>query len=184
VRPPTNDASDAELLRIGDADTFTVVYDRHIEEIFAWARSRVGDYAADLTAEVFARAWRDRKRFRDQAGGSAFPWLLGIARNVLRDSLRKRQVETCARARLGLPIQLAADPGYEAVDERLSFPSAVMCAFANMPEPDRELLVLRLVEDRSYREIAVRMNCTSVAARRRFSRSFRRLRLTLGGVQL
>ena len=48
-----------------------------------------------------------------------------------------------------------------------------------MPEPDRELLVLRLVEDRSYREIAVRMNCTSVVARRRFSRSFRRLQLTL-----
>ena len=85
--------------------------------------------------------------------------------------------------RLGLPIQLAADPGYAAVDERLSFPSAVLCAFANMAERERELLVLRLVEDRSYREIAVRMNCTSVVARRRFSRSFRRLQLTLGGLQ-
>jgi RNA polymerase sigma-70 factor (ECF subfamily) len=183
VRPPTNEASDAELLRIEDADAFAVVYDRHVEEIFAWARSRVGDYAADLTAEVFARAWRDRKRFRDQAGGSAFPWLLGIAKNVLRDSLRRRQVETSARERLGVPTQVLADPGYEAVDERLSFPSAVLCAFANLPEPERELLVLRLVEDRSYREIAVRMNCTTVAARLRFSRSFRRLQLIVGGVQ-
>jgi RNA polymerase sigma-70 factor (ECF subfamily) len=173
--------SDAELLLIGDPDDFAIVYDRHVNEILVWARARVGDYAADLTAEVFARAWRDRKRFRDQAGGSAFPWLLGIANNVLRDSLRKRQIETSARARLGLPIRVSADPGYEAVDERLSFPSAVLCAFAHLPEPERELLVLRLVEDRSYREIASRMNCTPVAARRRFSRSFRRLQLALGG---
>lgn len=183
MRPPTSEASDAELLRIDDPDAFTIVYDRHVDEIFIWARSRVGDYAADLTAEVFARAWRDRKRFRDEAGGSAFPWLLGIAKNVLRNSLRKRQVETSARARLGLPTQISADPEYEAVDERLSFPSAVLCAFANLPEPERQVLVLRLVEGRPYREIALRMNCTPVAARLRFSRSFRRLQVALGGLQ-
>lgn len=53
-------ASDAELLREADPDAFAAVYDRHADAIYAWSRARVGDYAADLTAEVFARAWLSR----------------------------------------------------------------------------------------------------------------------------
>ncbi len=181
MRPISEDLSDAELLRLDDPDAFAEVYDRHAAKVFAWATSRVGDYATDLTAEVFAQAWRSRKRFKDQVNGSALPWLLGIAQNVLRASVRRRQVEHSARARLGLASTVAVESGYEAIEERLSFPSAVLCAFANLPEAERQLLVLRLVEDRPYREIARRLNCTPVAARLRVSRSIRRLQLALGG---
>ncbi len=173
--------SDAELLRLDDPDAFAEVYDRHVGKVFGWASSRVSDYATDLTAEVFAQAWRSRGRFKDQVNGSALPWLLGIAQNVLRSSVRKRQVEHSARVRLGLPSTVAPEHGYEAIEERLSFPSAVLCAFADLPESERQLLVLRLVEDRPYREIARRLDCTPVAARLRVSRSIRRLQLALGG---
>jgi DNA-directed RNA polymerase specialized sigma24 family protein len=43
------------------------------------------------------------------------------------------------------------------------------------------LLVLRLVEERPYKEIAQRLHCTPVAARLRVSRSLRRLHFALGG---
>jgi len=173
--------SDAELLGLDDPDSFAEFYDRHVSQILTWSSARVGDYGADLTAEVFALAWRSRKRFRDQHDGSALPWLYGIARNVFRSSLRKRRVEYGARERLGLPVTVMhAD--FEAVDDRLSFPSAVLRAVANLPEPERELLVLRLVEDRPYSEIALRLHCTPVAARLRVSRSLRRLHLALGGL--
>ena len=81
--------------------------------------------------------------------------------------MRKRQVEYSARAGLGLPIIVAEEHGYEAVEERLSFPSAVLRGYASLPEAERQLLVLRLVEDRPYREIARRLDCTPVAARLR-----------------
>jgi len=181
VKPNQEDLSDADLLRLDDPDAFAEVYDRHAGKVLAWATARVGPYASDLTAEVFARAWRSRRRFKDQINGSALPWLLGIAQNVLRSSIRKRQVEHSARERLGLAVTIVEEHGYEGVDERLSFPSAVLCAFARLPESERQLLVLRLVEDRSYKEIAIRLNCTPVAARLRVSRSIRRLQLVLGG---
>jgi RNA polymerase sigma factor (sigma-70 family) len=172
--------SDAELLVLDDPDAFAELYDRHVGQILAWSSVRVGDYDADLTAEVFAAAWHSRKRFRDEHDGTALPWLYGIAHNVFRSSLRKRRVEYSARERLGLPITvLHAD--FEAVDDRLSFPSAVLREVANLPESERELLVLRLVEERPYREIARRLQCTPVAARLRVSRSLRRLQLALGG---
>ena len=172
---------DAELLRAGSGEAFAVVYDRHVQQVFAWARARAGEHAADLTAEVFARAWLSRRRFRDEGDGSAFPWLCGIARNVLLDSLRKQRVEQAARMRLGLPVEVAPDPEFEAVDRRLSLPEAALTAIAALPEPERELLLLRVVEERPYREIAVRLRCSPQTARARVSRALRRLQLAVGG---
>jgi RNA polymerase sigma factor (sigma-70 family) len=181
VRPDHATASDAELLAAADAEAFALIYDRHVARVFSWARARVGDHAADLTAEVFARAWLCRASFRDQADGSAFPWLCGIAGNVLRDSLRRRSVEERARRRLGLPVPIAPDPEYEAVERRLSLPDAALRALAELPAAERELLDLRVVQERPYTEIAARLRCSPQAARLRVSRALRRLNLALGG---
>jgi RNA polymerase sigma-70 factor (ECF subfamily) len=181
VGPDYARLSDAELLDTADGDAFAVVYDRHVGALFSWARARVGDHAADLTAEVFARAWLQRRKFRDQADGSALPWLYGIAHNVLRDSLRRSRIEDRARARLGLPRAVAQDTAYDAVDGRLSLPDAAVRALAELPEGERELLELRVVHERSYSEIADRLRCTPQAARLRVSRTLRRLNLALGG---
>jgi RNA polymerase sigma-70 factor (ECF subfamily) len=172
---------DAELLSSADADAFGLLYDRHVAQLFSWARARVGDHAADLTAEVFARAWLRRSSFRDEAGGSALPWLYGIAQNVLCDSLRKRRVEDRARARLGLPRSVIPDPEYEVVEGRLSLPESALRAISELPDGERELLDLRIVQERSYRDIADRLRCTPQAARLRVSRTLRRLNLALGG---
>jgi RNA polymerase sigma-70 factor, ECF subfamily len=181
VRPDYATASDAQLLAAADADAFALLYDRHVARVFAWARARVGEHAADLTAEVFARAWLSRRSFRDQAEGSAFPWLCGIAGNVLRDSLRRQRVEERARQRLGLPTTVAADPEYEAVERRLSLPEAALRALSELPPAERRLLDLRVVEERPYHEIAEHVHCSPEAARLRVSRALRRLNLALGG---
>jgi DNA-directed RNA polymerase specialized sigma24 family protein len=107
--------SDAELLRLSgeDGEAFGLLYDRHVESIFAWCRARTGEAAADMTAEVFARAWLTRQRFRDEANGSAGPWLFGIANNLYRDWLRRRRVETSAR-QTGLNYVASDDALYRA----------------------------------------------------------------------
>jgi len=176
-------ASDAELFRAGDADAFAEVYDRYVRQVLTWARARVGEHAADLTAEVFARAWLSRRRFRASDDAPALPWLLGIAQNVLRDSLRKRRVEDAARRRLGLPRTIGPDTEFDAVDERLSLSQTAREAFSALPESDRELLRMRVVEERPYREVATRLRCTPQAARLRVSRLLRQLQCTLGGQQ-
>jgi RNA polymerase sigma-70 factor (ECF subfamily) len=176
-------ASDAELFRAGNADAFAEIYDRYVRQVFGWSRARVGEHAADLTAEVFARAWLSRSRFRARHDAPALPWLLGIAQNVLRDSLRKRRIEDAARRRLGLPPTVGPDRELEAVVERLSLPEAARDAVSALSEQDRELLRLRVVEERPYREVAARMRCTPQAARLRVSRLLRQLQYTLGGQQ-
>jgi RNA polymerase sigma-70 factor (ECF subfamily) len=174
--------SDAELMRAGTADAFEEVYDRHAAQVLAWSRARVGEHAADLTAEVFARAWLGRSRFRRESDVSALPWLLGIARNVLRESLRKRRIEDAARRRLGMPTLLARD-AFDAIDDRRSLSESERQALASLPERDRQLLQLRVIEERPYRDIAIRLDSTPQAVRHRVSRLLRQLQCTLGGQQ-
>jgi DNA-directed RNA polymerase specialized sigma24 family protein len=61
-----------------------------------------------------------RDRFRDDRGGSALPWLLGIAANVLADTIRRNRIEASARQRMGLPLGLATEDGYVEVEDRTS----------------------------------------------------------------
>lgn len=178
----TRNVSDAELLRLSgtDGEAFGLLYDRHVASIYAWCRARAGEAAADMTAEVFARAWLHRARFRDEANGSAGPWLYGIAGNLYRDWLRRNRVETKARRRLGLP-EPQHDSELEEVEERLSLPSAALAALAGLRQSDREALELRVVENRPYPEVASRLGCTPQAARLRVSRALRRIQVGLKG---
>jgi RNA polymerase sigma-70 factor, ECF subfamily len=167
-------ASDADLVRATDARAFGELYGRHAQAVHGWFAARVAWAAADLTAETFARAWLSRRRFRDDRDGSALPWLLGIGRNVLRESARQDRVETAARERLGLPLALA-DDDYAAVDERLSPRPSLRAALASLPEHERAALELRIVDELSYDDVARSLRIRPAAARLRVSRALRRL---------
>jgi RNA polymerase sigma-70 factor (ECF subfamily) len=91
-----------------DPEAFGVFYERHERLVLGFFVRRLGDpeLAADLAAETFAAALLRSRRFRG-AGAPASAWLIGIARNVLSQSVRRSQVENRARRRLGMePIVL------------------------------------------------------------------------------
>ncbi len=173
--------SDAVLLREAGSDpaAFSELYVRHVEAVYGWLRRRIQWAASDLTAETFARAWLTRKRFRDQRGGSALPWLLGIAANLLADAARHDRIETRARERLGLPLDLATDDGYTEVDQRLSPRVALQRHVESLAPHERDALELRIVQELPYDEVASRLAIRPAAARLRVSRALRRLALTV-----
>jgi RNA polymerase sigma-70 factor, ECF subfamily len=171
--------SDAELMRAARTDpaAFREVYDRYAERIHAFALRRTGDRDAahDLTAETFAQAWLSRRRFRDRSGGLAGPWLYGIARHVIAQSVRKRRIDLAACARLGLL-------------ERLDEPRATIQpdgswlddALDSLPEGERRALELRFVHDLAYDQVAAALATTPGAARVRVARGLGRLRERIG----
>jgi RNA polymerase sigma-70 factor (ECF subfamily) len=173
--------TDASLVRAADGDpsAFSELYARHVETVYRWFRRRIDWAAGDLTAETFARAWLVRGRFRDERNGSALPWLLGIAANVLADTVRRDRVETRARERLGLPLDLAREDGYSEVEERLSPRLALERSLGSLPEHEREALELRVVGELPYSQVAKRLAIRPAAARLRVSRALRRLALSV-----
>jgi RNA polymerase sigma-70 factor (ECF subfamily) len=168
--------SDAALLAAArtDAGAFRELYDRYAERVLGYhlRRTRDDDAAHDLTAETFAQAWLVRARFRDDCGGTAGPWLFGIARNVLLMSVRRRRREAAARERLGLPATVApADEAWlDGLDEALD----------ELPASQREAIRLRVVDDLSYEDVAGALGTTPAAARVRVHRGLTALRTRLG----
>jgi RNA polymerase sigma-70 factor (ECF subfamily) len=182
--------TDAELLKAArhDPEAFRELYERYAAWMRAWfLRHTSSDSAAlDLTAETFAQAWNASRRFRDEAGGSAAPWLFGIARNLLRQYHKHNRIETAARQRLGIPVAFAECEDYERVDERdeaTVLAPRLRSGVRSLPVEQRRALQLRVVHGLPYEEVAGRLGCSQNAARLRVSRALRALTAHMGGAE-
>ena len=182
--------TDDELLKAArhDPEAFRELYERYAAWIRGWfLRHTSSDTAAlDLTAETFAQAFGAAKRFRDEAGGSAAPWLFGIARNLLRQYHKHNRIDTAARERLGIPIAFAECEDYERVDERdeaTTLLPRLRSAVRSLPSEQRRALLLRIVHGLPYDEVAGRLGCSQNAARLRVSRALRALTAHMGGAE-
>jgi RNA polymerase sigma factor (sigma-70 family) len=173
--------TDAELIHAARSEpgAFRELYDRYAERVYRFhlGRARDADAAHDLTAETFAQAWLGRVRFRDEAGGSAGPWLFGIARNVLSSSVRRARLERSACARLGILERLDREPSTAEPDG--SWLDGLDEALAELPEAQLEALRLRFADDLPYDELADTLGTTPQAARVRVHRGLSALRLRL-----
>lgn len=174
------DRTDAELIKTAqrDPEPFGELYSRYVHSIHRWfAAHAPAQDASELTAETFAQAALSLRRFRDEAGGSAAPWLFGIARNILRRYHERNRVETGARQRLGIPIHSYLEP-LDEIEDRLDavdVRAEMRVAFGELPAPEQEALTLRVIDELSYDEVARQLGCSNTAARLRVMRARRRL---------
>ncbi|GAA4225493.1 DNA-directed RNA polymerase specialized sigma24 family protein [Streptosporangium album] len=127
-----------------DSQRFTSMYDECRQRVWAYVVSRAGRQVADeVVSETFAIAWRRL----DDVPEPALPWLLGVARNVLRDNIRAE----VRRDALGAELRSWTEGDVaEQVTERLS----VLRALTELPEDDREVLILTAWQGLSPRAAA------------------------------
>jgi RNA polymerase sigma-70 factor (ECF subfamily) len=161
-----------------DRESFSVFYRRHLPVVLTYLMSGTRDpeLAADLAGEVFASVLLSARRYRAEHA-SAVPWIVGVARNVLGASRRRNQVEDRARRRLGVvPIELD-DEDLERVSALAdSEHSRVIELLQQLPEIERRTVRARIIQERSYAEIANAMRCSEMVVRKRVSRGLARMR--------
>ncbi len=131
----------------------------HLDDVYTLARYLMRDRADadDAVQECYLRALRHFDSYR---GPAMKPWLLTILRNVCHAEFARRSQQTPA-----------ADPGEDAAaadaplwQEPQASPEAVLLQtrdgdtirrmIAALPPPFREVVVLREINDLSYRDIA------------------------------
>ncbi|MEV0587822.1 sigma-70 family RNA polymerase sigma factor [Nonomuraea sp. NPDC050310] len=152
-----------------DRQRFTTLYDRHRQQVWAYVVSRAGRQVADeVVSETFAIAWR---KFRDLPA-DALPYLLGIARNVLRENIREEARREGFRRELREWV--AGDVG-EQVAERL----ALLKALEGLTQDERDLLLLVAWEGLTPREAAKVVGCSAPTFRVRLHRARKRLQQEL-----
>ena len=156
------------------------LYRTHLNPVVAFFRRRVPDaeLAFDLAAETFAVVAARADTY--DGSGEATAWLYGIARNKLRESLRRGRVEDEARRAIGLAPVALEDADLERVEERAAAGGPQLeRALASLPEPIRAALLARVVDERDYDEIAAELECSEQLVRQRVHQPGR-----LGGVQV
>jgi RNA polymerase sigma factor (sigma-70 family) len=164
------------LLVAGDPDTFVALYRRYERPLLAFFLRRTGEpeLAADLTAEVFAAALVARSSYRPETPVSG--WLFGIAQHKLIDSFRRGRVEDLARRRLGMPMLTLDDEDLERIENAAGTQISVDAVLASLPADQRDAIRARILEDRSYPEIARELKCSEAVVRQRVSRGLAELR--------
>jgi len=121
----------------------------------------------DLVEDVLIVAWR---RFDDIPSDATIPWLIGVARNVLRNAQRKHRRMLAAQDRVRPVVSTAPAEESVVADE------GVRQALAALSDDDREILLLHAWDGRSAAEIAAVFHLTTNAAAVRLSRAEARFR--------
>ena len=152
-------------------DEFRDIFDRHYTVVRRFALFLTQDVgrADDLTAETFVRAWLARRRIHEP---TVRAYLLTIARNLHRDqcrAARQRFVELDDRL-------VDTRPGNDVRVEQQSTLNTVRARLRRVARGDRHALLLYVVREMSYEEIASALGVSVAAVKSRIARAREALR--------
>jgi RNA polymerase sigma-70 factor, ECF subfamily len=145
---------------------------RYYGPIFRYVRSRSGspEEAEDIAQTVFVEAVA-RLGAAERGATPELAWLYLVARRRLIDAARRRD-----RSLPTVPLELVAEVANREPTYGPELAEALKRALASLPQTQRQVVVLRLLEGRSFSEIAKRTGATEAAAKMRFSRSLAAIR--------
>jgi len=161
-----------------DRDAFAAFYRRHVNAVLRYvlSQTRRPELAADICGEVFAAALEQHGRF-DPARGAARSWLFALASSRVIDAARQGAVDARARTRLGMAAIELSEADIERIEDLLD-PRLDLIAqlLDGLPAGQRDAVLLRVVEERDYSEIAANVGLSEHVIRKRVSRGLHAMR--------
>ena len=150
----------ARLDTIGRTDRFESLAISHLDEVYTLARYllRNASDADDAVQECYLRAFRHFDTFR---GGPIKPWLLAILRNVCHATHNAGARLVYSATDVGVSDTSSAEPVWSEQSEtpeqmmvRQAESDTMRRLISELPAEFKEVIVLREINDLSYREIA------------------------------
>lgn len=165
-------------------EAFLDLYDRAGRRLLVFLVRRMHDLdgAAEVWSECWAVAFEGWPRCRAASPGETEAWLWGIARHQLAGYYRAGAIERRALQRLGWTASSGdafEDEELERVAELDVLREPVRDALGELSDMRRRAVQLRIVDGRSYADVAAHMGCSEDAARAHVSRGLRHLAAAL-----
>jgi RNA polymerase sigma factor (sigma-70 family) len=184
VAAETGDASVIER-SWHEPERFGAIFDAYFAEIHRYVARRLDVHVADdIAAETFHVAFR-RRRTYDLTRGNARPWLYGIATNLIGRHRRDEMRRFRALERLPLGDGGDGDDHEERIAARVSAQQEVRGplakAVAGLPAKQRDVLLLVVLGELSYGEVAEALDVPFGTVCSRFNRARKKVREALGG---
>lgn len=154
----------------GHRDDFRHLVARYQRPLLAGIRCRQvrADVAEDAAQEAFLRAFANLATLRNP--DAFFSWLLGIAYRVLLEVADRER-----RERAGLSRLATGAHAFDATTRAWSGDAALESALDALPEPYREVVLLRFYGDCSCSEMAERLGIPLGTVTKRLSRAYEEL---------
>jgi RNA polymerase sigma-70 factor, ECF subfamily len=135
-----------------DQAAFAELYDRHVVRVYRHIYYLVGDAreAEDMTAQTFLKAWEAIGRYKER-GAPIVAWLLRIAHNLTVSHLRSKR-DHSELEDVHVDHKRSGNP--EEVLEQSSDERTVREAVMQLREEQRQVIMLRFVEEMGYQEVA------------------------------
>jgi RNA polymerase sigma factor (sigma-70 family) len=139
-----------------------------------WRIVRDPDRADDTLQDALATVWRRLDRIRRHPNPTAL--ILRICANSAYDALRRRRVRQADPLPAGL-----ADAAPSAMDQAAAeeLRDEVVAAVARLPRKQALAVLMRVVQERDYAEIAAALGCSEQTARSHAAKGRARLREVL-----
>ncbi len=145
---------DGELVRgcqRGDRNAFSLLFRKYLGRVIGYSVSLIGnrDESKDIAQEAFIKAFHGIASFRGE--GSFIHWLLTITRRTAIDFIRRKNPTDKKTVLPGEDrLRNLSSPGQESTE---GFPERIGI-LAGLTPIEREVMVLRCVDELSYGEIA------------------------------
>lgn len=170
-----DDLDDIRAAAAGNRLAQSALVTRHMPRVYALAYRMVSDaaLAEDITQEAFLRAWKVLPDWEPRAQFST--WLHRVTLNLCRDHFRKKREQVMEE----LPER--TDPGLRP-DERLDQSQRagwIMSAINNLPDRQREALVLCALDGHTNITAAEIMGVSVEAMESLLARGRRKLKTLL-----
>lgn len=156
-----------------NADAFTELYRRHVNRVYRYLWSRVGDVgdAQELTAETFLALVKGISSYQGQS--KFVTWLLGIAQHKAVDHFRRQRQTVPLESVVGLAHPDGSPD--EALTGRIDL-AQVRRALGSLSADRAEAITLHVFAGLSIAEVAQVMEKSEAAVRMLIHRAARDLR--------
>lgn len=177
--------TDEELLdeiKLGSQAAMEVLVKKHYKYIFAYVYRKVDDYhlAYDLTQEVFVKMMKALHQYKEK--DKFKHWLLKIAVNHCRDYFRSRSFKQKEKeGELAPKIVDQKNNVWDLISKKENSES-VKAALEQLPEYQKEAIILRFYHDLKINEIASMTDSKESTVKSRLRQGQVKLKKLLKGV--
>jgi RNA polymerase sigma-70 factor (ECF subfamily) len=165
----------------GDLNAFDQLYMLHVEPVYRFLHRRtlIREIAEDLTSSTFIKAMESIRSFNPEKG-ELRAWLYRIARNLMIDYYRSTRPTVDIESVWDLP----SDDIASLATEKHIDAAMLREAMQSLNADQREIVMLRVWEGLSYKEIAMLTGKSETNAKVIFSRAVSSLRSQLPSLTL
>lgn len=164
----------------GDVQAFHALYAAVASRMLGYLVGLIGERAAaeDLLQLTFLKLHEARSSYVRDA--DPLPWLYTIAHRTFLDEVRRRKRAKVMLTDDGAPVEPPPDTTLQIEGEPDELSPVTMAALAQLPQNQREALILTKVHGRSVAEAAAITGSTPGAIKLRAHRAYVTLRRLLG----